>query len=118
MRIFGNGQNAYDWALLIGGHCRMAIRAFVELPTVILTALRRRWLVVDLLPMVLADIRDEEVAGLLVEMEHVGIAKAVGPDLWPRADLVGREALFSDSKQRHQLRPISLGERVVLWNSI
>jgi hypothetical protein len=66
--------------------------------------------------MVLANIRDEDVAGLLIEVEHVGIAQAIGPDFRPRSDLVHSEALLGDSKQRHQLWLVGLGERIVLWN--
>ncbi len=77
----------------------MAVRALIEFPAVVFTAFRGCGLVVDLLPMVLADIRDEEVTGFLVKVEHVGIAETVGPDLRPRADFVYREARLGDSEQ-------------------
>ena len=118
MRIFGNGQNPDDRALLIGGHCRMTVGAFIEFPAVILAALRRRRLVVDLLPVVLTDIGDEQITGFLVEVEHVGVAQTIGPDLGPRPYFVCSEALLRDPEQLHQLRLVGLGERVVLWNCI
>src|SRR5205814_5627873 len=99
VRVFSNGQHTNNWTFLIGRHRWMAIRALIEFPAVVFTAFRRCGLIVDLFPVVLADISDEEVAGFLVKMEHVGIAKTVGPDLRPRADLVYREALLGDSEQ-------------------
>jgi hypothetical protein len=46
----------------------MTVGAFIEFPAVILAALRRRRLAIDLLPVVLTDIGDEQVTGFLVEV--------------------------------------------------
>ncbi len=96
----------------------MAVGSLIEFPSIILAALRRRRLVVDFFPVVLTDIRDEQVARFLVEMKHVRIAQTIGPDFWPRADLVLSKPLLVDAEQRHQLCLIRLGERIVLWNDV
>src|SRR4029077_16730129 len=51
-------------------------------------------------------------------MEHVGIAKTVRPDLRSRSDLYLLEPLLRDTKQRHELCPVSLCERIVTRNRV
>src|SRR5690606_8260476 len=60
-----------------------AVVALHDRPTVILAAGAGGRLEVDLFPVILPDVGNVEVAGLLVEAEAPGVAQAVGPDLRP-----------------------------------
>jgi hypothetical protein len=59
----------------------MALARLHLVPAVVVAAFARRRLEVDLLPMVLTDVGDEQIARPLVERELVRITQAVGPDL-------------------------------------
>src|SRR3954469_9131077 len=65
VRIFGDRQDADDRALVRRRGRRVAMGGLVQLPAVVLAALGRGRLPVDLLVVVLPDVGDEEVAGLL-----------------------------------------------------
>jgi hypothetical protein len=77
-------------------------------PAVILAALARGGLEVDLLPVVLADVGDEEVARLAVERERPGIGDAESPDLGLRPLLI-----FENSSSLTPKSTMSLGSDAV-----
>src|SRR5829696_2308753 len=79
VRVLGHGQHADLRALGHGG--RETVRALQELPTVVPPAAAAGGLHIDLLPEVLPDIADPEVAGLAVERERPRIAQTPVPDL-------------------------------------
>ena len=68
--------------------------------------------------MILPDIGNEEIAGLLVEVELVRIAQAVSPDLRLGADLDVRELLLGHAEQEHE--PVGLRgiKRIVGGNQV
>src|SRR5437868_4276105 len=56
---------------------------FVAMPRVVFPADARARLKIDLLPLVLADVSDEEIAGYAIERESPGISQSKRPDLIP-----------------------------------
>ena len=68
----------------------VAVVAFLQAPTVVLTAVRASSDPVDLLHGVLADVADPEVAGRVVEGHAPGVPEPVGPDLREAARDEGR----------------------------
>src|SRR5262245_36363115 len=81
-------------------------------PAVIFAALAGGWLIVDLLPMVLTDIRNEQIASPGIERELIGIPQPVCPDLGPYARPNLGEIVFRDAEQTHQSLIAGPGERI------
>jgi hypothetical protein len=99
-----------------------AVRALHDAPAVVLAAAAGRGLEVDLLPLRLADVAEEQVAGLSVERVRPGVAQPVRPGLRPPAGLadprVGRrdDVRRAIRGRRLDVKPQHLGvdERRVL----
>jgi hypothetical protein len=66
--------------------------------------------------MVLANVRDEQIAGL--PMEGVRVAHAVGPDLGLRLGADLGELRLADAEQHHQPFPRGLREWVVVGDGV
>ncbi len=123
MRILGDGRR-HPRGVAAGGRV-VAVGALRDAPPVVRAAGGARGLEVDLLPRVLPDVADEEVARLAVEREPPGIAQAVGPDLGTRRgrgrsceriggrDAIGRKCPHVDAKnlpeQGRQALPVVIG---------
>src|SRR4051812_1322661 len=60
------------------------MRSLEDAPAVVAAAAAASRLEIDLFPCVLADVRDEEVAGQPIEAETPRVAQAEGPDLRSR----------------------------------
>ncbi len=90
VKVCVDGDGAGQSAGGAGVAARIAGVTFVEGPTVVLAAVARGGLVIDLLDLTLADVPDEEIAGGAIEAEAPGIAQPIGPDLGARARLVDK----------------------------
>src|SRR5260370_3830908 len=88
VKVRVDGDGASQSAGGAGVAARIAGVTLVEGPTVVLAAVARGGLVIDLLDLTLADVPDEEIAGGAIEAEAPGIAQPIGPDLRARARLV------------------------------
>src|SRR6266850_6711488 len=81
--VLENGQ--HETGLIAARRRIEAVAALHDPPSVVLAARAGRGLQIDLLPLVLSDVADEQGAGEPVEGEAPGIAKAERPDLRKRA---------------------------------
>jgi hypothetical protein len=118
VRILGHGQYTDRRALVVGTGQRMAVRTLHAVPTEVLAAATVGRRPMHLLPVVLADVGDEQGAGLGVERELVGVAQAVLPDLRARARLDLGEVQLGDAEQLHQPLVVGTGQRIGGRNEI
>src|SRR5690606_24447877 len=77
------GHREYQAVRTAAGARRIAVPALHDIPAVVFTPGARPGRIVDLLPVLLADVGDVKITGLPVEGEPPRIAQAVGPDLGP-----------------------------------
>ena len=110
MRVLGHRQDAHLRAVRIHA-VREAVGALEELPAVVEAALAAGRLEVDLLPEVLADVADPEIAGLAVERELPWVADAERPDFRLGIRVISREVVLG---QPEEIQDVIAGdERVV-----
>src|SRR6478752_6287838 len=76
-----------------GAATSIAAVAFVDGPAIILAALARGWLVIDLLELILARVADIEVVGATVEAEAPGVAQPKRPNLRAGPGLVSERVV-------------------------
>src|SRR5271170_568545 len=112
--IVGYRQNADLRTFLIFRDDRETMPAGVQLPAVVLATLAVMRLPEHILPVILSDIRDEQIACLFVEVDLPRIAHAIGPDFRARNHANLGELQFTDPKQRHQPRGCSRSEGIIL----
>src|SRR5687768_16600023 len=90
--------------------------ALQELPTVVEAALAAGRFEVDLLPEVLADVADPEIACLAIERELPWVADTERPDLRPGIRVISGKVVFS---QPEEIQDVIAGdERIVRGNRI
>jgi len=102
MRILRSWQSADYVAISVGGIAehRMTPPCRHARPAIVLATLAVSRLVDDLLPVVLTDIGDEQVAGRRIEGKLIRVAHAVSPNLRQRTGL--DRSFLGDAEEDHQ----------------
>src|SRR5690606_26556673 len=97
---------------------RVTVRSHALCPPVVFTASAVGWPEVDLFPVVLADVRNIEIAGFGIEVDHVGIAYAISPDFRQGPDLDPSEFLLGDAEEDHETLLRGFDNRIVGRNVV
>ena len=115
MTIFGDGEEADAW---VGGFVfdGEGVAPAHELPSVVFAAFAFGRLEIDFLPVILADIGDEEVTCFTIKRESPWVADAVGPDFGFGVGMDFGELFFGDPEEGHLLERGD--ERIILRNGV
>jgi hypothetical protein len=118
MWIIGDRKNTNLRAGCIGVDGWEAMRAGIDRPPIVFSAFAAAGLPEHILPMILPDVRNEQVTGLSIEMKLVRIADPVRPYLRFGSNLDVRELLFGYPKEKHKAVRRCGGKWVITWHDV